>query len=98
MNSAVTSLATSNGAASNPFVPMTESQMQLAKGGTDFPGIFELFENASEAVQTIVETFVSQLEPFDLNEDYWDELSDELSDEGYIIPPWEALGDGQLGF
>jgi len=92
------SFKTNNQESTNVFVPMSESKMASTKGGTDWDQeavqdfILDWIEQQAEDPESFVAQFLAMFNPpATVDEDYWDQIGNELSEEGFMLPPWEAL-------
>lgn len=84
-------LTTNSELTDHAFVPMTEQQMETAKGGYDWPDWVDELVDLFADVVTFLETVTPPNptpEPADPDQ-FWDDLALQLEASGYV-PPTEA--------
>jgi len=72
------------------FTPMTEKQMSLTKGGTDLPDwlqdLIDHFDDLWDYLEGLLPA-----DPDQATEDFWEDLEEDLAEEGYVPPTEEEL-------
>ncbi|QEG21769.1 cupin domain-containing protein [Mariniblastus fucicola] len=87
MNSTTTNDGLNTNSGNSAFVPMTESQMESTKAGTDWVEWFiETAEEVGNDVTAIYDHFVAQLVPLDVNNIPWEDLLMEMQNHGFVYP------------
>lgn len=93
-----TKMANSNATEGGTFVPMSEAQMEAAKGGELFDieafhhWVVDLIdEQASDPNSIVAQVLGNLAPPPTLNEGFWMEVSDGLDEQGVEVPPWDLL-------
>jgi len=81
------------------FVPMSETQMETAKGGAggfDYEAfhdyLVDLISDQASDPDSVVSAILSNLAPApSVSESYWDDVAADASNEGFELPPWDML-------
>lgn len=82
MNTTLTNPESTFESGSNAFVPMSEEQMTVTKGGTDLPDwLQDLIDTVADLLAQLEGVFE---DPDSIDDDVWDDLRDDLEADGIL--------------